>query len=470
MHIGNLRTALYAWLFARHNNGDFILRIEDTDRNRLVEEASDVIFNTLKDTGLNYDEGPDVGGDYGPYVQSERKEIYGKYAKALVDKGAAYYCFCSKERLDTLREEAQKEGKVFKYDKHCLSLSKEEVQAKLDAGEEYVIRQNIPLEGESSYDDLVYGHISVPMSDMEDNILLKSDGWPTYNLANVIDDHLMEVTHVIRGIEYLSSTPKYNLLYDAFGWERPQYVHLPPVMKDKTAKLSKRNGDASYEDLIAKGYLKEAIINYIALLGWNPKDSTQEFFTMDELKESFSMEGLSKSPAVFDYEKLKWFNSEYIKKMDEESYNAVALPILDGLCQDYVDTEKLAALLHTRISAFGEIEEQVGFVVERLPMDLSLYRNKRNKTNPENSREMLKEYLPVLKKCKNWDNDSLFEISKEYASSSGRKIGAVMWAVRIAVARQRITPGGATELMEVFGREESIERIEFAINELEENC
>ena len=265
MHIGNLRTALYAWLFARKNGGDFILRIEDTDRNRLVEEAGDVIFRTLKDTGLNYDEGPDVGGDYGPYVQSERKEIYGKYARLLVEKGAAYYCFCTKERLDGLREQAAAEGKVFKYDKHCMHLSKEEVERRIAAGEEYVIRQNIPLEGESSYEDAVYGTITVPMSDMEDNILLKSDGWPTYNLANVIDDHLMEITHVIRGIEYLSSTPKYNLLYDALGWQRPTYIHLPPVMKDKQKKLSKRNGDASYEDLIAKGYLKEAILNYIAL-------------------------------------------------------------------------------------------------------------------------------------------------------------------------------------------------------------
>ena len=298
LHIGGLRTALYAWLFARKNGGKFILRIEDTDRNRLVDEACEIIYRTLKDTGLTYDEGPDVGGDFGPYIQSQRQEIYRKYAEELVEKGAAYYCFCTKERLDGLREEAQKKGEVAKYDKHCLHLSKEEVQRRLAAGEEYVIRQNIGTEGETEYEDLVYGKITVPMSDLEDNILLKSDGWPTYNLANVIDDHLMGITHVIRGIEYLSSTPKYNLLYDALGWERPTYIHLPPVMKDKQHKLSKRNGDASYEDFIAKGYLKEAILNYIALLGWNP-GGEREIYSLEELAEVFTLEGISKS--FFDF-------------------------------------------------------------------------------------------------------------------------------------------------------------------------
>ena len=315
LHIGGLRTALYSWLFARKNGGSFVLRIEDTDRERLVDGACDLIYRTLKDTGLTYDEGPDVGGDFGPYIQSERKELYLQYALQLVEQGDAYYCFCDKDRLDSLRTEAQAEGRVAKYDKHCLSLSKEEIQQKLDAGKSWVIRQNIRGEGTCDYDDLVYGHISVPVSDMEDNILIKSDGWPTYNLANVVDDHLMGITHVIRGQEYLSSTPKYNLLYDAFGWQRPEYIHLPPVMKDKQRKLSKRYGDASYEDFINKGYLKEAIINYIALLGWSP-EGEEEIFSLNELAEIFDTSRLNKSPAVFDVEKLTWMNGEYIKKMD----------------------------------------------------------------------------------------------------------------------------------------------------------
>ena len=468
MHIGNLRTALYAWLFARHNNGQFLLRIEDTDRNRLVEAASDVIFKTLRDTGLDYDEGPDVGGDYGPYVQSERKEIYGKYAKALVDKGAAYYCFCTKERLDTLREEAQKEGKVFKYDKHCLSLSKEEVQRRLDAGEEYVIRQNIPLEGESSYDDMVYGHISVPMSDMEDNILLKSDGWPTYNLANVIDDHLMEITHVIRGIEYLSSTPKYNLLYDALGWERPKYVHLPPVMKDKTAKLSKRNGDASYEDLIAKGYLKEAIVNYIALLGWNG-GGEQEIYSLKELAEAFSLEGLSRSPAIFDIEKLTWMNGEYIRKLSPEEFLEKAAPHFDKVLTRDVDREKLARIIQPRLETLNQIEEKVSFFNEVPEYSTDLYFNKKMKTTPENSLDLLKEARAELEKVGDFTNDSLYQALLAVAQKNEVKNGRVLWPVRIAITGTEVTPGGATEIAEILGKTETLSRLDCAIEKLEKS-
>ena len=468
MHIGNLRTALYAWLFARHNNGQFLLRIEDTDRNRLVEAASDVIFKTLRDTGLDYDEGPDVGGNYGPYVQSERKEIYGKYAKALVDKGAAYYCFCTKERLDTLREEAQKEGKVYKYDKHCLSLSKEEVQRRLDAGEEYVIRQNITIEGESSYDDMVYGHISVPMSDMEDNILLKSDGWPTYNLANVIDDHLMEITHVIRGIEYLSSTPKYNLLYDALGWERPKYVHLPPVMKDKTAKLSKRNGDASYEDLIAKGYLKEAIVNYIALLGWNG-GGEQEIYSLKELAEAFSLEGLSRSPAIFDIEKLTWMNGEYIRKLSPEEFLEKAAPHFDKALTRDVDREKLARIIQPRLETLNQIEEKVSFFNEVPEYSIDLYFNKKMKTTPENSLDLLKEARAELEKVGDFTNDSLYQALLAVAQKNEVKNGRVLWPVRIAITGTEVTPGGATEIAEILGKAETLSRLDCAIEKLEKS-
>ncbi len=341
LHIGGVRTALYAWLYAKKNGGDFILRIEDTDRERLVESACDIIYSTLKDCGLTYDEGPDVGGDFGPYIQSDRKDIYLKYAEQLVEQGDAYYCFCTKERLQELKDEAGKKGEVAKYDKHCSHIPLEEAKRRVAAGESYVIRQNIPTDGESSYDDMVYGTISVPMSDMEDNILIKSDGWPTYNLANVIDDHLMGITHVIRGIEYLSSTPKYNLLYDAFGWERPKYIHLPPVMKDKQHKLSKRNGDASYEDFIKKGYLKEAIINYIALLGWSP-GGEQEIFSLSELAEAFDLDGISKSPSIFDNEKLTWMNAQYISRMDTDEFLERAKPYFDEALKGEFDRRFIA--------------------------------------------------------------------------------------------------------------------------------
>ena len=466
MHIGNLRTALYAWLFARKNGGDFILRIEDTDRNRLVEEAGDVIFRTLKDTGLNYDEGPDVGGDYGPYVQSERKEIYGKYARLLVEKGAAYYCFCTKERLDGLREQAAAEGKVFKDDKHCMHLSKEEVERRIAAGEEYVIRQNIPLEGESSYEDAVYGTITVPMSVMEDNILLKSDGWPTYNLANVIDDHLMEITHVIRGIEYLSSTPKYNLLYDALGWQRPTYIHLPPVMKDKQKKLSKRNGDASYEDLIAKGYLKEAILNYIALLGWNP-GGEREIFSLEELAQVFSLEGLSKSSAIFDMEKLTWMNGEYIRALSPEAFLERAKPYLEAALTREMDLAKLAALIQPRLETLAQIGEKVSFFNALPEYDLALYTHKKMKTTAENSLDILIAARQALAETEQFTNDALYAALLSVAERAEVKSGRVLWPVRIAITGTAVTPGGATEIAELLGKEETLARMDASIAKLQ---
>lgn len=466
MHIGNLRTALYSYLLAKSQGGKFILRIEDTDQVRLVEGASDVILDTLKMTGIDYDEGPVVGGEHGPYIQSERLPIYKEYANKLIASGNAYYCFCTAERLESLKDENGIGG----YDGHCRNLSKEEVEKNLAAGVPYVIRQKMPDEGTTSYIDEVYGKVEIDNSELRDQVMIKADGYPTYNFCHVVDDYLMGVTHVVRGNEYLTSTPKYCLLYDAFGWERPTYVHLPLLMgKDdegKVSKLSKRHGAVSFQDLVNDGYLPEAIVNYIALLGWCPKDSNQEIFSMAELKENFGIEGLSKSPAVFDYEKLKWFNSEYIKALPDDVYEEKALPILNKLCGEHINTKKLAALLHTRISYFGEIESFIGFVTSRLPMTSDLYTNKKNKTNPENCKEVLIDCLPILEAVENWNNDTLFAVLKEYAAAKEKKAGAVMWAIRVAVGRQAITPGGATELMEVFGKAESIERIKLAIEEL----
>ncbi len=466
MHIGNLRTALYSYLISKSQGGKFILRIEDTDQVRLVEGATDVILNTLKMTGIDYDEGPVVGGENGPYVQSERLPIYRQYAEKLIESGHAYYCFCTPERLESLKDDKGIGG----YDGHCRNLSAEEVSNNLKEGKPYVIRQKMPDEGTTSYVDVVYGKVEIDNSELRDQIMIKADGYPTYNFCHVVDDYFMGVTHVVRGNEYLTSTPKYCLLYDAFGWERPTYVHLPLLMgKDeegKVSKLSKRHGAVSFQDLVNDGYLPEAIVNYIALLGWCPKDSNQEIFSMDELKADFSIDGLSKAPAVFDYDKLKWFNSEYIKKLSDEEYEKKALPILNELCEDYINTRKLASLLHTRITYFGEIESFIGFVTSRLDMDSNLYINKKNKTNPENCKEVLVDILPILENVENWDNNTLFDVLKDYASSREKKAGAVMWAVRIAVGRQAVTPGGATELMEVFGKTESIARIKQAVDEL----
>ena len=465
LHIGGLRTALYAWLYARKNNGQFILRIEDTDRNRLVDEASEIIYRTLRDTGLTYDEGPDVGGEFGPYIQSDRQEIYQKYAEELVERGAAYYCFCKKDRLEQMRSEAEKKGQVAKYDKHCLSLSKEEVRARIAAGEEYVIRQNIPTEGETVYEDMVYGKIAVPMADLEDNILLKSDGWPTYNLANVIDDHLMGITHVIRGIEYLSSTPKYNLLYDALGWERPKYIHLPPVMKDKNRKLSKRHGDASYEDFIAKGYLKEAILNYIALLGWSPAGE-REIYSLEELAQVFDLSGISKSSAIFDVDKLTWMNGEYIRALSQEEFLERAKPYLDAALKKEFDRAKIAKLIQPRLETLTQIEEKVSFLNEMPDYSLELYAHKKMKTTPENSLPILLEAREALEQVEEFTNDALYAALCALAEKLEVKNGRVLWPVRVAISGTAVTPGGATELAEILGRQETLSRMDASIEKL----
>jgi len=469
LHIGGLRTALYAYLFAKKNGGRFILRIEDTDQDRKVDDACEIIYRTLKATGILYDEGPDVGGEFGPYVQSERRELYRKYAEKLVELGAAYYCFCTKERLEGLRSECEKKGEVFKYDKHCMSLSTEEVREKIEAGEPYVIRQNIPREGESAYEDAVYGWVRVPMSDMEDNILLKSDGMPTYNLANVIDDHLMGITHVIRGTEYLSSTPKYNLLYDALGWARPTYIHLPPVMKDKHAKLSKRNGDASFEDFVNKGYLKEAIVNYIALLGWNPGDN-REIFTLEELTEAFDLKGLSKSPAIFDVEKLTWMNGEYIRGMSMEEFIGYAKPYMDEvLGEGRFDREILARAIQPRLETFCQIADKVRFLVEMPEYGMELYFHKKMKATPATALPCLEKAYEVLSALKDYSETALHDVLLKAVEEMGVKNGQFLWPLRVAITGTPVTPGGAIEVAALLGKEETLKRLSFSIEKLKED-
>lgn len=457
LHIGGLRTALYAWLFARKNGGKFILRIEDTDLERYVDGAVEIIYRTLRETGLDYDEGPDVGGDYGPYIQSERREIYLEYARKLVEQGDAYYCFCTKERL----EEIHKNGAT-KYDKHCLSLSKEEVQRRIDAGEKYVIRQNIPEEGSSTYHDMVFGDITVENKDLEDNILIKSDGMPTYNFANVVDDHLMGINYVIRGVEYLSSTPKYNLLYKAFGWEIPNYMHLQPIMRDATHKLSKRHGDASYEDFIKKGYLKEAIVNYIALLGWSPKDN-REKFSLDEMKELFSVSGLSKSASIFDENKMRWLNSCYVKELSDEQFYDYALPFYEKL--DYLkgyDLRYLSSLLKNRCEIFSDVEKLTAFLTEFEGFDLDLFVNAKWKTD----RDLAKKMIPDLTElCEN-SFDSLHDGLVAYVEKAGYKKGQVLWIFRIAITGAQNTPGGATEMAALLGKDEVIKRLKICTDRL----
>ena len=460
LHIGGLRTALYGYLFAKKNGGDFILRIEDTDTTRYVDGSVRIIYDTLRDSGIMYDEGPDVGGDYGPYVQSERKAIYTEYAKKLVELGGAYYCFCTPERVASLKDE---EGNV-RYDKHCLKLSKEEVDKKLAAGEPYVIRQNVPTSGAGSYHDLVYGDISVDYKDIEDGILIKSDGMPTYNFANVIDDHLMGITHVIRGTEYLSSTPKYNLMYDAFGWERPVYIHLPPIMKDAQHKLSKRNGDASYEDFVNKGFVKEAIVNYIALLGWNPKTNVEKM-TFKELVENFSLEGINKSPAIFDETKMKWLSGEYIKEMNEEEFKAHALKFLEkSKAFGKYDTDKLLALVRTRIQTFGEIPEKLDFLEEFGKYDTELFVNEKQKSSLDTAKTLLPQIKAALEKTGEWNNSALFDALVKFSSDSGIKKQAVLWIARIAITGKSATAGGATEIAELIGKEETLKRIDFSLS------
>ena len=459
MHVGNLRTALYAYLVAKHEGGDFILRIEDTDQERYVEGAVDIIYRTLQKTGLIHDEGPDKDGGCGPYVQSERQAqgIYLKYAKELIDKGEAYYCFCDKERLEGLKKVvAGKEIHV--YDKHCLHLSKEEVEEKLAAGVPYVIRQNNPTEGTTTFEDEIYGDITVDNAELDDMILIKSDGYPTYNFANVVDDHLMEITHVVRGNEYLSSSPKYNRLYEAFGWEVPVYIHCPLITDENHQKLSKRCGHSSFEDLVEQGFLTEAIVNFVALLGWSPADN-QEIMTLEELVEKFDYHHMNKSPAVFDYTKLKWMNGEYIKKMDFDKFYEMALPyIKEVITKDY-DLKKIAHMVQTRIEIFPDIRDHIDFFEELPEYDVAMYTHKKMKTNAQTSLEVLQEILPVLEAQEDYSNDALYQTLLKYVEQKGCKNGYVMWPIRTAVSGKQMTPGGATELMEVLGKEESLARI-----------
>ena len=469
MHVGNLRTALYAYLIAKHEGGDFLLRIEDTDQERLVEGAVDIIYRTLKATGLKHDEGPDKDGGVGPYVQSDRVKsgIYMEYAKKLIEKGEAYYCFCDKERLESLKQEvAGKE--IMIYDKHCLHLSKEEVEEKLKAGVPYVIRQNNPQTGTTTFHDEIYGDITVDNSELDDMILIKSDGYPTYNFANVVDDHLMGITHVVRGNEYLSSSPKYNRLYEAFGWEVPVYVHCPLITDETHKKLSKRCGHSSYEDLIEQGFLTETVVNFVALLGWSPEDN-QEIMSLEELVEKFDYRHMSKSPAVFDYGKLKWMNGEYIKKMDFDAFYERALPIIKEVITKDYDLKKIAAMVKTRIEIFPDIKELIDFFEEVPEYDVSMYTHKKMKTTAETSLAVLKEVLPLLKAQEDYSNDALYAMLSAYVAEKGYKNGYVMWPIRTATSGKQMTPCGATEIMEVIGKEESIARIEKAIDKLSES-
>ena len=459
MHIGNLRTALYGYLYAKKEGGEFILRLEDTDSKRFVEGAVQVIYDTLKDAGIVYDEGPDIGGPCGPYVQSERAAIYKEYAEKLVELGGAYYCFCDKERLESLKDE----NGVGRYDKHCLRLTKEEVASKLAAGEPYVIRQNVPEEGSGSYEDMVYGKVTVDFKDIEDGILLKSDGLPTYNFANVVDDHLMGITHVIRGSEYLSSTPKYNLMYDAFGWERPAYIHLPPIMKNAHEKLSKRNGDASYQDLVAKGYIKEAIINYIALLGWSPKDN-REKMSLKELEESFSLSGINKSPSIFDEPKLRWLSGEYIKEMTDDAFAGIARPFLaKSKAYGKYDEAKLLKILKTRVEILSEIPEKIDFLEEYGKFDEALYFNKKMKSDAETAKKVLPLAKELLAGLEPFENSAIYQALCALAQENGMKNGQVLWCVRVALTGRENTPGGASEMAELLGRERTLERLEKAL-------
>lgn len=466
MHIGNLRTALYAYLLTKHYGGDFILRIEDTDQERYVEGAVDLIYRTMKETGLIHDEGPDVGGDYGPYIQSERRDLYRQYAEKLVELGGAYYCFCDKERLDKLKEAQTAKGLTPKYDGYCKGMSKEEIAEKIAAGVPYVIRQKIDPHGKTTFHDEVFGDITVENATLDDNVLLKSDGLPTYNFANVVDDHLMCITHIIRGSEYLSSTPKYNLLYQSFGWEIPTYIHVSPVMKDNGKKLSKREGDASYEDFINKGYLKEAIVNYIALLGWAPKGE-QEVFTLDELIAAFDVSGISKSPAIFDEKKLSWMNGEYIRKLSVEEFYTHAKSYIEAAVKSPVDYMLLCSLLHDRTERFCDIPAQIDFIDALPDYDIELYTHKKMKTNPENSLESLRAILPVLEGVTDWTLDNLHTALFGLIEQLGVKNGLILWPLRVAVSGKAFTPGGGLDLAAILGREETIARVKDGIARLE---
>ena len=466
MHVGNLRTALYAYLIAKHEGGKFMLRIEDTDQERFMEGALEIIYRTLAKTGLVHDEGPDKDGGVGPYVQSERQAqgLYLKYAKKLIEQGDAYYCFCDKERLESLKTEvAGKEITV--YDKHCLHLSKEEIEANLAAGKPYVIRINMPTEGTTTFHDELYGDITVENNELDDMILIKSDGYPTYNFANVIDDHLMGITHVVRGNEYLSSAPKYNRLYEAFGWEIPKYIHCPLITNEDHQKLSKRCGHSSYEDLLDQGFLTEAIVNFVALLGWSPS-SDNEIFSLEELVKEFDYHRISKSPAVFDMVKLRWMNGEYMKKMDDEKFYEMALPYLKEVITKDLDFHKIAAMVKTRIEVFPDIKDHVDFFEKVPEYETSMYVHKKMKTNEETSLQVLREVQPLLEAQEDFSNDALFEMLSAYAKEHGYKVGYVMWPIRTALSGKQMTPAGATEILEVLGKEESLVRIQAAIDKL----
>ncbi len=466
MHVGNLRTALYAYLIAKHENGSFMLRIEDTDQERFVDEALGIIYRTLEKTGLIHDEGPDKDGGYGPYVQSERNAqgIYLKYAKQLIEQGDAYYCFCTRERLESLKASVG-EKEIAVYDKHCLHLSKEEVQAKLEAGEPYVIRFNMPTEGTTTFHDDIYGDITVPNNELDDLILIKSDGFPTYNFANVVDDHLMGITHVVRGNEYLSSSPKYNRIYEAFGWEIPTYVHCPLITNEEHQKLSKRSGHSSYEDLLDQGFLTEAIVNYVALLGWCPQDN-QEIFSLEELVKVFDYHHMSKSPAVFDIQKLKWMNGEYMKAMDEDKFYEMALPYIKQVITKDLDLKKIAHMAKTRIEVLPDIPALIDFFEAVPEYDVSMYTHKKMKTNPEISLEVLEKILPVLENQEDYSNDALYELLCGFAKENGYKNGQILWPIRTALSGKQMTPAGATEILEVLGKEESLKRIQAAVEKL----
>lgn len=466
MHVGNLRTALYAYLIAKHEGGDFLLRIEDTDQERYVEGATEIIYRTLEETGLKHDEGPDKDGGCGPYVQSERVKqgIYMKYAKELVDKGEAYYCFCTKERLDTLKTTVNGE-EIMSYDKHCLSLSKEEVEKNLAAGMPYVIRQNNPTTGVTTFHDEIYGDISVDNSELDDMVLIKSDGYPTYNFANVVDDHLMGITHVVRGNEYLSSSPKYNRLYDAFGWEVPVYVHCPLITDESHKKLSKRSGHSSFEDLLEQGYVAEAIVNFVALLGWSP-DSEREIFSLEELVKEFDYHRMSKSPAVFDMVKLSWMNGEYLKAMDDEKFFDLAKPYIEAVIKKPLNLKKIAGMVKTRIEILPEIKDQIDFFEELPEYDIAMYTHKKMKTDSESSLATLKEVLPRLEAFDDYTNDALYAMLSEYVKEKEVKTGFVMWPLRTALSGKQQTPAGATEIMEILGKEEAIRRIKIGIEKL----
>ena len=460
MHLGGLRTALYAYLYAKHNNGDFILRIEDTDQGRYVEGATELIYSSLKESGMIYDEGPDVGGNYGPYIQSERKQIYLDYAKKLIELGGAYYCFCTKERLETLTD---KNGNR-KYDKHCLKLSKEEVERRIASGEPYVIRQNIPTEGISSYNDLIYGTIEVDYNELEDNILIKSDGMPTYNFANVIDDHLMGISHVIRGTEYLSSTPKYNLMYDAFGWERPVYIHLPPIMKDATRKLSKRYGDANFDDFVKKGYVEEAIINYVALLGWCPKNNLEKM-TMAEMIENFDLTGISKSQSIFDEVKCRWLNGEYLKAMSDEEFVTRAIPFLSDDLKKF-DVNKLCRLVKSRVEILSEVNDKLSLFTTFTAPESALYENNKQKSSVELAKKVIPLLIEKIPTITNFVNDEIFATLSGLATELELKSKTLFYIMRIAITGLEVTPGGATEIAEILGKNECIARLNASLQKL----